>query len=776
MNQVQIQAGDAANRGSPRWTPVDFLLHGRYCEQEAISECVDALRRDAAAKAALLIAFRGRTVFRSLLLIRHEDPETEAALQAALAKTAGRGAADDPPWGPFDGDTDSPEVLVNGLLASAPLRTFSSATPEDIRVLIHHPGSGVDNKERNDPRPAGVVMVLLGARKGCGSEEEAERAEELLYMVNGSAPVVVHGNLDAERDVRSAIFDLYESPAGEVGLPLSEENTDVDRRSATQDTLEIALELTGASVGNIYFESRDASVLELQAAERNALPLEEIEIDAPDSVVAWVHSRGRPMVINDFQRMPSHGYRAVTSADERAYAELAVPILRSTAHGTTAPVIGVLNVEKVLGRDSGYFTYRDLTVLRLLASRLGLWLAQDRLSYFSRSLAAMTRRNAVTSGSLEGAGSRPVGLEHVPADAWNARAVIDETLRSVYELTPSQSATVRLLSSDAKNLVRVSAYPAPVLADGDVTIPLRSMASVNAWVAREGRPCYLPSLKARHRYQHYPGLQGHLELRPEMSSELCLPIYVGSQLVGTLNLESRQRDAYADSMDVALAICEQVAVAIEQARRAQEQIVLTMNWASTANVHELVKCVDELNGLAVGDQRLGSLARRISQLIHAGVDEDQHASADLRSILIRVFEECRAVNYLEISESCELSLRYSGASELILRTALAELANNAFSETRRASGPMLIRVSAHHSKVGGTDYLSLYMRNPIRQRLSSDLRDALYRVPQRDASGRMHIGSFTVGALIRSIGGEVYCVRAEPPGFIVRVDLPWTSA
>jgi GAF domain-containing protein len=764
---------EAAKHDVSQWTPVDFLLYGRYCEQEAISERLGSFRLACGSEAALLIAFRGTTVFRSLLLIRHEDPAIEAELRAALVNSAGRGTAEDQPWRPFNGDTDDPDTLVDGVLSSPALRGFASQARERIRALTLNPGRREERREHNNPRPAGITIVLGGGER-CA--DEADRAEELLFMVNGSAPVVVHGNLDAERDVRSAISDLHHSPAGQaMGLPPVEHGSDADQKSVAQDSLEVALELTGSSVGNVYYESRDGSMLELQAAERNAEPLHEISIDAADSVVAWVHNRGRPMVINDindFQRMPSHGYRAVTAADEPAYAELAVPILRSNAHRKRAPVLGVLNVEKVVGRDSGYFTYRDLTVLRLLAGRLGLRLAQGRLAYFSRSLAAMTRRNAVTAAALEGAGSRPAGLEHVPADAWSARGVIDETLRSVYELTPSQSATVRLISSDAQNLVRVSASPGYVLTEGDAVIPLSSNSSVNSWVARHGRPCYLPNLRARGRYQQYEGLQGHLDVRPSMRSELCLPIYVGSQLVGTLNLESSHRDAYADSLDVAQAICEQVAVAIARARRVQEQIVLTMHWASTANVHELVKCVDELDAAASENPALSDLAKRISQLIHAGVDEDPEASSDLRSILRRVFRENGAADYLRIADGPELTMRFSGARELIVRTALAELARNAFTETRRASGELVIRAGGHRTTVGGVDFLSLRIRNPIRAGLSSDLRDALYRVPQRDASGRLHIGAFTVGALIRSIGGEVYCVVAEPPTFTVRVDLP----
>src|SRR5262249_12643140 len=146
--------------------------------------------------------------------------------------------------------------------------------------------------------------------------------------------------------------------------------------------------------------------------------------------------------------------------------------------------------------DTGFFTYRDLATLRDSANYLSLWRSQLLLTTFSRSLARLTHRSAVTDRKQAVDAIESGGPASVPIDARPARATVLETLRSVYEMTRSHSATVRLVTADQRRLARFAAFPPDRQDDPHDEIDITNFSSVNAWVARFGRVCYLANLGA----------------------------------------------------------------------------------------------------------------------------------------------------------------------------------------------------------------------------------------------------------------------------------------
>jgi GAF domain-containing protein len=578
------------------WTPADYLLRGRYCDTDTIQAELDTIRESVGAVAALIIAFRGAhgqavdpgpaTPFRSLLLFSHSDEATARSESKLLSLPVKPGRKVT-----FDPAHPDRDELLTGLVKWAP--AIASYLRREIALLERRPEPGPSSN--HGIVPAQFRILLFDPSKAANQASQDERLDQLLYMINGSAPVVVHGNLAGERDVDAEMKRLERMAVGPIQAIPGSGHSD-DTRVLSQMLLDAALRLTGSSAGNVYFATSDKR-LQLITETRNAQPLNHLSRDDPASVVAWVYRRERPMVLNDIRDF----HRSVLAEGEDAYAELAVPIVESRLRTGGSKVIGVINVEKVKGRDEGHYTYRDLTVVRLIANRFGASASQDLITRLSRSLVGLALRQSISveRGDERGECSQRVPTQ-VPIDAVPAKPTIDEMLAGIYEVTRSHSATVRLVTNDLRHLVRFSAFPAFRLDEGSQLIG-RNHKSVNAWVALTGKPCYLGSVRDPRAREAYPNLEGTLDLRRETASEVCEPIFVAGRVVGCMNLESRYGYGYDDVRDAVRMVAGQIGLALEHARRSYEQEVFSMTIAATANLHEIFKRTAELRRTYPGE-------------------------------------------------------------------------------------------------------------------------------------------------------------------------------
>lgn len=97
--------------------------------------------------------------------------------------------------------------------------------------------------------------------------------------------------------------------------------------------------------------------------------------------------------------------------------------------------------------------------------------------------------------------------------------------------------------------------------------PLDSEKSIIALVAREGQAIFVPDVEKEPRY---------LVLGSNEGSELAVPLLVDQEVIGVLNVESRERDAFSgDDLRLLSTLASQAAVAIQNARlyeQAQQDI------------------------------------------------------------------------------------------------------------------------------------------------------------------------------------------------------------
>ncbi|MEZ5078904.1 MAG: GAF domain-containing protein [Solirubrobacterales bacterium] len=773
--EAEVGGIAALNR---RWTAADFLLHGRYCERDVIADALTRLRVETESRLALLVAYRGGTLFHSLLLLSDANESRGKRRQAELL---GGTRWRQPPSAPLvrfaAGAIDTRELL-SILRKNPPFERIAGTLRGRISVLSN--SSPPRSVSAAAPVPASIHVVLVEPNPRRQEQADQRRAlDELLVMVNGSAAVVVHGNLNAERNVDAAL----DRPNGKPRLRFPDRAMEIGEREFAESLLEEALTLTRSRLGNVYMADRDGIHLRLIAEKRNGDPTELIEIEDANTVVSWVYRRRRPMVINnipDFLRVhPESGVLNVAGQHGEPQRELAVPIVQHVFADGPGRVIGVINVEKLDEQDEdGGYSYRDVSVLRAVAHRIALHRAASMAQQAPAGLAALMKKSVVASEWRELEEGMDPGDSPVPSDALAAREIVAETLERVYDLTHSYSATVRLLSPDSRRLVRFAAHPAERMDDPPLEIGVADRKSVTAWVARTGRVCNLWNVKEAAARRDYPGLEGWEDAGRGTLSELCVPIVVGGRIAGVLNLESRFRNGYYDSHGIAAAVAEQLGLAIQQARRFHEQTVLSMSTATTANVHELGKLVDRLHGLAATAEKttaseLTEIAEGIVESSQSGADLPERPSATLSELLHGAIADLQLDSVFSIYGHAPIDPTYSGADALTLRGALMALIDNANHKSDPDDKGCFI--AWRLSKLGGVAYTTLFIGNNVK--IAPDeahLRD-LFRRPLRQSSSRVRLGAFTAGALVRSLGGDVFIEHSEVPFFIVGVDLPVAS-
>jgi GAF domain-containing protein len=815
-------------RPRARWHPSDFIVHGRYCGSHHIVEELEDLRAAWGAKALVLVVFREDTFFRPLLRLAHEDGERLEELQECLTAemTFERPSRE-------HSDDGGPRATAE-LLGSVPRAALGleDVPPVFLSRLEQTTPRNVDDPRPPVSRPASFHVIAFG---GNPPAPDSSALERLQLMVNSSAPVIAHRELEAQTDLRKSLtateHTWHERRSGalrasdpEIAPPEggSEELAPPDEPGDPEDgyeemLLDLALKTTRSSVGNIYLASRDGQSLSLVAQRGNEHAIAELVPDEEKGkpgnpkvlpgVVGRVYARGRALIINDIQdyeRANSHVKFLSVLRDPRLrpYAELAVPIEQGPFASSVPPLsappksepIGVINVERVWPRDSaaGDFTPTDLATLQTIALLYALRRAGSLTAFSADSLAWLTEATALTPPNTSWADPPDDPLSDIPIDMRSAQSTLAYIAKRIYELTRSTSVTIRVVTPDQLELTRFVTEPEERLLDDHKTIRIDAPDSVNAWVARTGTPCYIPNM-LDHPTRLFPGLGGVIEIqqRDGIRSELCLPIKAHGRLVGTLNLESQHRSDYPDDVAAVVgALAQQVGLAISQSRRNDERRLFSFQARQASQAHRVLKRIDDLEGLLKTNEQLretkfGEELSRVIASIREASDPELAKPFDVEPVEDGVALARELIDGLLAKPGYRGHLNVRGlppddmkVPELvgqILTLAVDELLRNALKVVSRNSRlPFKANIRFEEIHRAGRPYLRVEIANPITAPLPAKTERRLYRGPIR--SDRTHIGAFVVGSFVRSVGGEVYVNENGPDYFGVRMELPSAPA
>lgn len=586
-----------------------------------------------------------------------------------------------------------------------------------------------------------------------------------------------------------------------------------------------AAELTDSSVGHIYLAQtvreekryRDKLWLFAQSdsridperwrADANLRRGREIEVydnnkpEERNSVIAYAYRHKRAVLVNDIGELqnthPGIEYRPPVSDKNDSYAELAVPIVMSTdtskdksGHKFGDMIIGVLNVEKRRGHDTGQYTFKDLHIMRHVAMRFCHW-RNWLLHYFSAMSLARLTRSINLSRQANGAALVEAGGAGLPVDLLPAQPWVKTALQLVYEVTHSYWATIFLLSQDGLTLTRFcyESGGKPTPPPETEAIPVHRRDSTNAWVARHGQACYLSNLDDDAKFKGYPELSGCIRPFKEVRSEYAIPIFVSGRLIGTLNLESDRLDGYREYQPVVSTVAEQIGLTFAQVRREGEGGLGNLNAILLYYLHECAKRCDELMRIEeswdadTAREKIRDLLKWFYRSLPDARDPDGRSQpaaspSGLPDPLdYALMSDCPAAIIRElIGRKDPLGDRtqlVNDPSEVFRSYCLdRETAKAFFHAFQEAMKYALVQVREvpirHHRKVekvkvkcatrvlGGQTCARVTIFNLDSQNQPEHLIREVYRRPfRRNGSGRLRYGAYIVGTFLRTVGGDI---------------------
>jgi GAF domain-containing protein len=251
-------------------------------------------------------------------------------------------------------------------------------------------------------------------------------------------------------------------------------------------------------------------------------------------IVGWVADTGESLLAPDVTQEP-HYYHVPEITETKS--ELAVPLR------TKDKVIGVLDVQS---RHLDAFDGSDVVVLQSLADQAAMALENARLFGAERRLAEQFRL-------INEVGRRMTAILDIDE-------LLDQIARMVQEAFDYYLVDFGLVAGN-EVITRIAAgrdreYRVPQSA------PIRlkvGQEGITGWVAGTGEPLLVPDVRQEPRYVRLAEVGTR--------SELAVPIKSKGRVIGVLNVESDQLDAFdEDDLVVLQALANQAAVAIDNAR------------------------------------------------------------------------------------------------------------------------------------------------------------------------------------------------------------------
>ena len=276
-----------------------------------------------------------------------------------------------------------------------------------------------------------------------------------------------------------------------------------------------------------------------------------------EGITGWVAATGQPAIVPDV----SQDSRFVVVTDTNARSELAVPI---RIGGNT---VGVLNVQS---QELDAFDPSDLTVIQSLADQAAIAIENARLFNAERRRAEQFRVVSEMSRRI--------------TSILNTEDLLREIVDLIRTTFGYDLITFGLIEGEdlvfkagAKTHWSEPQFrPPPVKVGGH---------GITAWVAASGEPLLVHDVTQDSRYLVWPAAA-------ETRSELAVPVKTKGTMIGVLNVESDQPNAFDESdLDVLQLLANQAAVAIDNARnyeRAQHAAILEERARLARDLHDAV--------------------------------------------------------------------------------------------------------------------------------------------------------------------------------------------
>ncbi len=374
------------------------------------------------------------------------------------------------------------------------------------------------------------TITLLDARPALFGPDDVR----VLDFLAAQAAVAIHNarSFESEQNRVALLKALHE-----IGFDLSAQR----ELPALLDLLvERATQLLKAPVGYLYLMRPDNATLQLNVSHNLPPQFAAKQIRVGEGLAGYVAQTGEAHFVDDYRAWPG---RAAWVGDPYR-SGLAVPIRWQKR------LIGVLGVlyDQPISREAV-----DSEALQLLASQVAVAIENARL--FEAAHQQLDNLRVLQAVSV------------VTADASDEFDLIKRVTEIIGLTTMPYSFGVLLVDEEAHVLRVHDTYHRH---GDDVDLePIPLGTGLVGWVAQHGKPRYSADVDQA---------PESVRRNPSARSELAVPLKVGSYVIGVLQAESSQRDAFTGDDERLLAtIASQLATAIMRLRTTAEREALIVD-------------------------------------------------------------------------------------------------------------------------------------------------------------------------------------------------------
>ena len=367
------------------------------------------------------------------------------------------------------------------------------------------------------------VLELVNSQHGHFSQDDVQ----LLESVAAQAAIVIENArlFEMEHSARKQLETLYR-----IGQAI---NSTLEADAILERLTDEAVQATQATQGSALVAHPGQGVFErvslrgyspeqAEAARRDALPLDR-------GLNGRAYRLQQPVYIDDVTTDPEYHPLIPTTRSE-----LAVPIVRS------GQVIGNLDLQSPVVNA---FHAVDLQYLQALTDQVAIALENARL--FEETRRHMDELTIVSQVALVGAAGRPF-------DETVARAT-----DALSRLWPEAALGFLFVDETGLALRRHTSYVNSV-PECDPLEGISFDRGLTGWAARQQRPIRVGDVTTDPRY---------FQKISNIRSEMVAPLVVGTQLIGVVNVETPQPDAFSgDDLRLLTTLAGQLAVVFEKAR------------------------------------------------------------------------------------------------------------------------------------------------------------------------------------------------------------------
>lgn len=277
------------------------------------------------------------------------------------------------------------------------------------------------------------------------------------------------------------------------------------------------------SLGEIRLLNTDTNEL---VAEYPKEGIQHTRIPVGEGITGWVAQHKKSLLVPDVSK--DSRYKPCRWG---IGSELAVPMLKDDK------LIGVLNIEHP---RVNAFTEDDVKLAGAISNLASVAIENARQR--EAQVEAIGKISASIVGTLE------------------LNRVIDEILDWTRSVMAEASLTGVLLPDREKKQLITTQHRGKTVNEKYLNVPMGK--GITGWVAQHKQPLYVPDVSNDERY--LPSVEG-------IQSEIAVPMMIEDKLIGVLNIEHHQINAFTEhDFNLAVAIGNLAAIAIENARLYEE--------------------------------------------------------------------------------------------------------------------------------------------------------------------------------------------------------------